>query len=391
MRTEIVLFDKKEDCCGCGSCMNVCPKSAISMQEDEFGYKYPAIDTNLCVGCGLCQKACAFQNGKVEHEPLLTFAASARKGEILRKSSSGGLFAVLAGKTLSENGAVFGAAYDERLQVRHICIESAGQLPALQGSKYVQSDTGNTFSQVKKMLREGRKVLYSGTPCQIAGLYGYLGGDHENLTTIDLICHGVPNGRMFGDYLKSLGNVERFTFRDKSIGWGISGTSLVDGKTVKIWESASPYVYYFSKGMIHRDSCYQCRYACKNRPAYITLGDFWGIEKQHPEFLKVFRQECGISAVIVNSEKGKRFLRDCQGELVLKKSEFGKVQAGNTQLRQPSTLSPKRAEILALYRDGGWEAVEKRFNENIGLHRYSSQIKSYIPASVKSVLKKVKH
>lgn len=394
MQSEIVLFFDKDKCCGCGACMNACPKQAISMQEDLYGFIYPHINNDMCVKCGICQRVCNFQNKKETHIPECTYAMCAKSERMLKRSASGGAFAVLARKTILDGGIVFGAAFDKEWNVCHIGVENNKDLYKLQGSKYVQSNTDTTYQQVKYYLKKGRKVLYSGTPCQIAGLYGFLGKDDENLLTIDLICHGVPNQRIFKDYLRSLGKVECFTFRDKSLGWGINGLAILKGKSkkVKIWQSASPYLYYFSQGMIYRDSCYQCKYACKHRPADLTLGDYWGIEKQHPDYLRKdgFSTEKGISVVIANTVKGVTALQQCCEAAVMKNSTFEKAAAGNVQLVKPVCKNPKRQEILDLYEQQGWDAVAERFDTTIGFRKYSSVIKSYIPTWCKRILKRKK-
>lgn len=394
MQPSITLFSNKENCCGCGACANACPKNAISMKEDRYGFVYPEIDTSTCVECGICQKVCSFQYKEEKHEPIAAFAVSAKDQNVLLNSASGGAFAVLAEKIISEGGAAFGAAFDNAWGVCHICVDSIKDLKKLQGSKYVQSSTGDTYQQVKRYLKQERKVLYSGTPCQIAGLYGYLGKDDENLLTVDLICHGVPNQRMFKDYVHSLGNVTGFSFRDKSLGWGINGKAVIKGnkKPHKLWQSASPYLYYFTQGFIYRDSCYQCKYTCKHRPADLTLGDYWGIEKQHPEYLgkNGFDTQKGISVVIANTKKGVLALQNCSEHFDAKESTFEKAAAGNAQLKRPSAKKSQRGEILELYASHGWNAVAERFQKNIGLRRYSSQIKRLLPEKIKKYLKRLK-
>lgn len=389
-----VLFENKKDCCGCGACMNACLKQAISMQEDQYGFFYPQIDNSLCVKCGACQKVCNYQNKKETHIPEHTYAVCAKSEGTLKRSASGGVFAVLAQKILAMGGVVFGAAFDKTWSVRHIGVESLEELPELQGSKYVQSNTGSTYQQVKHYLKQSRKVLYSGTPCQIAGLYGFLGKDDENLLTVDLICHGVPNQRMFHDYLHSLGTVTDFTFRDKNAGWGKNGSVIIQRNDTSykkiLWESSQPYLYYFVNSFMHRESCYQCKYTCQHRPADITLGDYWGIEKQHPDYLgkNCFSTKKGISVVIANTAKGLTTLRQCSDALHMKDSTFEKAADGNAQLVRPSVKNPERQEILDLYAQQGWDAVARRFHANIGVRKYSSQIKNMIPSCLKKMMKK---
>ena len=397
-RREVpILFDKKADCCGCGACLNVCPSQAISMKEDEYGFLYPWIDETVCVTCGMCKKVCAFQNHSVRNRPIATFAAVARDHTLAAGSASGGVFAALAHGFLAGDGVVFGAAFQENWSVRHCSVDRAENVCKLQGSKYTQSDTGRTYAEVKELLAAGKNVLYSGTPCQIAGLYGYLGREYDNLLTVDLVCHGVPNNRMLQEYIQSIeskyeGKVTSFTFRDKSIGWGINGSAQIEGKKrkVKLWKSASSYLYYFSDGSIYRESCYQCKYACAARPADLTIGDYWGIEKAHPEYLKKdgWDERNGISVVVVNTEKGTQYLKLLSSCVALKESAFEKASAGNAQLNHPSDPG-KRSEVLHDYLHGGWSALENRFEKRIGLRKYSSQIKSMIPRFIKQKLKQI--
>lgn len=396
LRNVPVLFDTKENCCGCGACLNVCPKNAVSMAEDSSGYIYPQIDESLCVRCGKCKEVCAYQNSRVENSPIKTWAAVSRNSGQAEKSASGGIFAALAEKFIKEGGAVYGAAMNEDFTVSHTRCESADELERLQGSKYTQSSTGQTFREVKKLLTEGRQVLFSGTPCQVDGLKGYLGRAYDNLLTVDIICHGVPNNRMFRDYIGALakkngGEIENFTFRDKSIGWGINGSCDVSGRKVKLWQSASSYIFYFMKGWIYRENCYGCKYACEHRPADITLGDFWGIEKQHPDYLGKggWDEAKGISVIIANTEKGLCRIESSADILETKPSDFEKAAKGNAQLVHPASKG-KRDEIVPLFESGGWSALDERFNKNIGFRKHSSAVKNKIPAPVKRLLKSIK-
>lgn len=384
-----ILYKEKRDCCGCGACLNICPKQAISMIEDECGFHYPQIDEKLCVKCGKCKQVCAFQNSKIENCPVRVFAGVAKDENIRRTSASGGIFSAIAKKVLEEGYLVFGASLQPDFSVKHIGIETIEELVKLQGSKYAQSDIGRTYSEVKENLKQGKKVLFSGTPCQIDGLYGFLGKDDDNLMTVDIVCHGIPSNKMFKDYIKTLGqDVSDFVFRDKSIGWGINGSALVNGKKKHIWQSSSSYLFYFTKGWIYRENCYLCKYTCKHRPADITLGDYWGIEKQHPEYLGKdgWDESKGISVIITNTLKGEQMLVHLKSDIDLKQSEFDKAAAANYQLRIPSNPG-KREDILRLYSDAGWNSIEKRFRENIGWRYYSSLIKRILPNSLKRFIK----
>lgn len=394
-----VLFTEKSACCGCGACMNICPVKAISMREDQYGFMYPQIDGSVCIRCGRCKSVCSFRNAEAENTPIKTFAAVANDENLVAKSASGGVFAAMAAKIIKDGGAVCGAAFGEDWSVSHIWVDDIRKLELLQGSKYTQSNIGDTYSQAKKLLAEGRKVLYSGTPCQIAGLYGYLGKDYDNLFTVDIICHGVPNNRMFREYIGVLekntgGKITSFTFRDKSLGWGSDGRASIEKESgtvrKKLWKNASSYTYYFYQGWICRDSCYKCKYASPHRPADLTVGDYWGIEKAHPEYLgnKGWNESKGISVIIVNTKQGENLLQEMCDCIDMKPSDFEKAAMKNSQLSRPSSPG-KREEILRLYEEGNWDLLDKRFSENIGWRKYSGLIQSLIPVSVKRRLKKL--
>lgn len=395
----MILFENRKDCCGCGACYNACPKNAIYMQEDDYGYIYPVIDGTLCVECGKCRQVCAFQNHEETNIPLSTYAAAAKNSDIIMKSSSGGIFTALAENFIENSGIVFGAAFGKDWNLKHIAAQNKEQLRQLRGSKYIQSSTGTTFRQVQELLKSGKTVLYSGTPCQIAGLKGFLGREYDNLLTVDLVCHGVPNNRMFRDYIRFLeqkqnGRIVEYIFRDKSMGWGKNGSAVIEspnGKRYrkKLWESASSYHYYFATSLICRENCYSCRYACANRPADITLGDYWGIEKAHPQYLsdKLLDDTKGISVVIANTEKGNSYIQRISDAVELKSSNFDAASSGNERLRHGSECSSKRAELLRIYKNGGWSAVDNHHNKSLGLKKHISFIKSLIPPALKRYLK----
>lgn len=392
-----ILFADKKDCCGCGACLNACPHHAIEMREDQCGFLYPQIYENLCVGCGLCKRACNYQNKEVKHNPISTYAAIGKDSVLTKASTSGGIFATVAKKYLSEGGYVCGASFDDHWNVRHVIISNIDDLPQLQGSKYVQSDTGLSFQEIRKLLVEGKKVLFSGTPCQVDGLYGYLRKDYENLTTIDIVCHGVPNNRMFHDNLSFLerkydGRIKSFVFRDKDLGWGCHGKVKFDTPNgiieKKQWESSTSYIHYFRGGWIYRDNCYHCKYACKHRPADITIGDFWGIEKAHPEYIggNGWDEESGISLVIANTEKG-RSLIEGNDMLELRSSTFEKASDRNGNLRRPTKMPADRKILFDVYQKDGWVGIEKLFKK-VGWRRYFTQIKRLLPKWLKRFLKR---
>lgn len=215
-----------EYCTGCRACEQLCTKKAIRMVADKEGFLTATIDRNLCVDCGLCAKRCPQNRKDLLHEkPLATWAVRLKDKATLFRSASGGAFAGLAAFVISQRGAVFGVKYDEEMRAVHAKAETWEELQPLLSSKYVQSDTGNTFAEVRRLLNEGRLVLYSGTGCQIAALRSFLGKDYDNLMLVDLICHGVPSPLLFSRYLEFLRkkhgtNIDEYDFRDKCGGWG---------------------------------------------------------------------------------------------------------------------------------------------------------------------------
>jgi coenzyme F420-reducing hydrogenase beta subunit len=200
----MIHLTEKTDCCGCNACVQSCPKDCITMQEDNEGFLYPAIDLETCIDCSLCEKVCPEIHQKEVRKPLQVYAAKNRNEEVRLQSSSGGIFTLLAEKIIEEHGVVFGARFDENWAVIHDYTETIEGLASFRGSKYVQSRIGETFSQAKQFLKSGRKVLFSGSPCQIAGLKLFLKKDYENLLTIDFVCHGVPSPKVWRKYIMQL-------------------------------------------------------------------------------------------------------------------------------------------------------------------------------------------
>jgi len=404
---KIVLFQEKRDCCGCSACMNICLNQAIAMKEDEYGFIYPSIVHEKCVRCGMCQKVCGYQHKEEETKTRETYVAMAKDDSLLQKSASGGIFAAVATEIIKCGGAVFGCAFDYHdgaLYPEHIMIDTLSELYKLQGSKYVQSTMGKTYQQVKEELKKGRNVLFSGTPCQVAALNSFLGNVNcDNLLTIDIICHGTPSSELFRSYIKELekglkGKVTGFKFRDKSGGWGLKGsmeytTHNGTHKKKLIPVQLSSYYKLFLDSDTYRENCYSCKYAGPNRTGDLTIGDYWGIEKEHPDYLArnggVMDERKGISCVLVNTEKGKRLMEQFElSSLYVKPSTFEKAAGQNRQLKQPSHRSEKREIILELYKNNGYSAVDAWYYKRLGVKRYVYAVWNMIPRKVQIILKK---
>ena len=394
------LAQTKQSCCGCGGCARVCPKGAIAMTPDEDGFLYPVIDGEKCVECGLCEQVCAFGRGDAPESAKEVWAAVSADTDI-SQSASGGLFASLAQAVLASGGAVFGCAMEYeggKLWPRHICVTEQADLIRLKGSKYVQSDLGDAYPRIRRLLDQGRTVLFSGTPCQTAGLKGYLRRDYENLYTLDLICHGVPSAKLFQDYIafeeKRLGSpITSFRFRDKSAGWKLHGAmTLEDGRTVYFEPEASSYYQMFLNAYTYRENCYHCPYACDRRPGDITIGDFWCVELVHPELVTEngggLDHEKGASCLIVNNERGRKLLEQFGRGIRRWPSTYEQAAKYNRQLTAPSDPKPQRREVLALSREG-YEKAERWYRRRLRPIKIKRAIRGAIPRPVKDLLKKI--
>ena len=378
MKSSTIENKLKKDCCACTACLNICPKNAISMEKDEAGNFFPKIDKEKCTNCGLCEKTCAFKKKKYKREDKNCYAAYTKKDDLLLKASSGGIFSSLAEKFIKDGGYVCGCTLsykNEEIIVEHIVINNIKDLYKLQGSKYVQSNISNVMKKIKELLNENKKVLFSGTPCQVAGLKSFLRKDYENLYTIDIICHGAPSINVLHDYIKYIEKKKRIkitelNFRNKENGWGLSGylngykLNNIKNRKIIFSNNESSYYYLFQKGYMYRDNCYVCPYASDNRPGDITIGDYWGIEKEHPELLE--KNKKGISCLIVNNNRGEELLNSYGDEIYKVKSSFEKIQRNNDQLQHP-TIEPKGNDKLReLYKNYEYVAVEKEFVNIIG-------------------------
>lgn len=312
----MIQITDKHDCCGCEACVQRCPKQCIAMRADHEGFLYPEVDVSHCINCGLCEKVCPQLNAKKENSPLHVVAAKAKDSKVQMQSSSGGLFSLLAEQTVRENGVVFGARFDHSWQVAHDCTETIEGLAPFRKSKYVQSRIGDSFRKAESYLKAGRKVLFTGTPCQINGLKLFLRKDYENLLAVDIACHGVPSPKVWSRFLKeyvsdvSLQHVAGVDFRDKTEGWEnyrFTVTIENDGKQAVLSEKVGSNIFMraFLGHLIMRPSCEYCR-AKGGHLSDLTIGDFWGIAQSLPQFY----DKRGVSAVVVRSLKGAKALEN---------------------------------------------------------------------------------
>lgn len=309
----MIRIKNKKECCGCGACAQRCPKQCITMQSDKEEFAYPVVDTKQCTNCGLCEKVCPVINQQPERQPIATYAATNSNETVREQSSSGGIFTLLAKETINNGGFVFGAAFNDKWQVAHTYANEINDIKKFRGSKYVQSDIGSSYAMAEKFLKEGKEVLFSGTPCQIAGLKRFLRKEYKNLKTIDFVCHGVPSPGVWEKYLNEvcrandIATICDILFRNKAEGWKKFSLQITytgnDGKERIFRETLNKNLYMrcFLSDLCLRPSCYQCPARSGKSGSDITLGDLWGAEQICPEIdddkglsLVLQRKECGL-------------------------------------------------------------------------------------------------
>lgn len=387
-----------ELCCECNNCIDVCPVGAISINNDEIENKCRVIDQKKCINCHKCEIVCPMIEQVEQRVPIKTFAAVSKLEES-RYSTSGGIFYSLACEIIRRNGIVFGAAYDEHLGVSQVAVETPDGLHRLQGSKYVKSNISDSIKKAKDALKSGRWVLYSGTPCQVAGLLKSIDKkvDKSKLILVDVICHGTPPQELFKMYLAYLEKkrkcpIVKFCFRDKAYGNKLIGC-YIDAKNKKHIVTAGDSSYYclFLNAKIYNQICYQCEYANRKRISDITIGDYWGVKENTHEFFSEnnLDENSAVSAVIANTEKGLSFLESISN-IIKYEVEYSKIAKDNPQLNSSSVCNPdERKTIFDMYRKGGYEDIEKYFKSNTTLFRYAMRIGIYTPNCVKKIIIKI--
>ena len=351
----------RENCTGCTACAAACPVGAITMKADHEGFLRPVVG-DTCIHCGKCETMCpslADRPTELTEQPV--YAVRNRDAEILSQSTSGGFFSALARHVLAQNGVVCGAVYDEDLNVVHGFAETEEELLSLRQTKYVQSDLRGVFPKIAHFLKDGRKVLFTGTPCQVEGLKHFLGGEQENLLTCDLVCHGVPSPAVYHSWLTAEESrhgkkAVSLLFRDKREGWGKSKLTLTfeDGSVCSAPLTETTYGRGFGAAMFLRPSCHRCPCAGYRRPADFTLGDFWGID---PSALPN-GTEGGVSMVIPNSDRAKALWIDLQNEIESVSRPWEEATKGNPRLLSPTPANPKRAAFFASFCTRSFDMVE---------------------------------
>ncbi len=354
----------KENCCGCGSCVQICPVKCLELRTDEEGFWYPQGEKKTCVECGLCERVCPILHAEPVCDSIKNaYAGYALDEQVRMKSSSGGIFTVLAEEILRENGVVFGAAFDDDYLVHHVRVDNIEELERLRGSKYLQSRMEETYAEALELLKQGRKVLFTGTECQIAGLKGFLGKTYENLFTVDILCHGVPSPKVWSRYLNEKkreygGEVQNISFRNKRLGWK-KFSMMLKFKNSHVYRKVhiqDSFMRMFLQNLILRPSCYVCKFKGLKRNSDLTIGDCWGIEVWLPEM----DDDKGTSVVLVHTDKGERLLRKTAPKLVLKEGNVDMLLSPMAESRRSANMNLERSVFFQLINKGAdWRALSK--------------------------------
>jgi len=348
----MIDIKNKKDCCGCSACANICPTNAITMQAADEGFFYPVIDKDNCINCGLCEKVCPMldYDDKIEklNKPKV-YGAWNLNEKIREQSSSGGIFTVLAESILNREGIVVGAAFDSDLKLKHVIVNTLEELSLLRGSKYLQSDLSDVLIPIRNFLKEGKRVLFTGTPCQVAGLNTFLKSHkYENLITCDIVCHGTPSPKIFGKYIseneeKEKQKVKSISFKDKSSGWKIYNQRLTFSNKEKLIPAMqTSFMKGFLQNLYLRPSCHSCPFSGIPRVADITLGDYWGVSKSYPEL----DDDKGTSLILINSSKGEQLFSQITDKLYYKATTLESAVAGNPCIIKPVAPHKKREQFF---------------------------------------------
>lgn len=383
--SNILDLDKTK-CVGCMCCVNKCPKKCISVTEDKEGFIVPLVEQSKCVNCSICYKSCQINNKVDKNFPLKAFAIQSKIKNDLKNSSSGGVAFEISKQVILKGGVVYGAVFTKELQVKHYRATNIEDLKLLQGSKYVQSDITGVYSNIEKDCLNGRVVLFIGTPCQVAAVKLFFSKDFKNLFFIDLICHGVPNQRLFNKYInwkenKIKDRVKKYSFRDKDEGWGTNVKIITNtGKVIKGHAHTEPYYSDFEDAFNYRESCYSCKYATIERVGDATIGDFWGIKE-----IKNMKKTNGISCALINTHKGNMLIDSINNDCFIEEASIEEIAKNNSSLKKPA----QRNKI----RDNYYSEIEKKginYSQKL-LYRkksfYKKKIANCLPKKLKKILK----
>ena len=366
------------DCTGCSACISACPAKCLKMDADTAGFFYPTLtDPSHCLRCNICEDVCPVLSDPTEQENIPeAYAVYAKDSELRKDSSSGGVFSLIARAVLNDGGAVFGASYEQAYRVQHICIEDQRQLYKLRGAKYAQSNLDGCFTDVLQRLKRGQKVLFSGTPCQVAGLKSFLQKPYSELFTVDFVCHGVPSPAVWEKYVKyramedNNGTLpQKINLRSKSSGWSKYSYSneyyYGAGKTYSNISGNDLFMRLFGGDYISRESCTNCRFKGYQRCSDITLGDFWGIWDVMPDM----DDNKGTSVILLHSSAASDMMERLADEIVIKKVTLEQASAQNPSMLTSSPASKMRAEVIQKCLAGQFKCVGEHLESKKDRHQ----------------------
>lgn len=361
-------------CTGCSVCVNVCPEKSIIIKNDQEGFYFPEIVQEFCINCKYCEQKCPNVNMPQISIQTRGYAVKNKNEKVRRKSTSGGVFPLLAEYVIDKGGSVYGAAYNSDFSVRHIAITEKNNIFLLQGAKYTQSILERCFAKIKSQLHAGRYILFSGTPCQCRGMKAFLGKENDNLITVDIICHGVPSPKVWQAYIDYRSQKEnngvrpqKINMRSKVSGWSKYSYSTEfdygNGKITRIHNSQDLFMRAFVGNICLRNSCSNCKAKGVERCTDFTLGDYWGIWNQYPEF----DDNKGTSVVFVHSKKGQEILEQLRDKIECLEVNLEDAYKENKSLVNSSMPHPDREEFLAQVTAENFEELMKKFfpQENI--------------------------
>jgi len=362
----MIHIKEKKDCCGCYGCLNACPVGCISFSMDTEGFFYPDVDTQRCINCNLCNKVCPIENKyDVKNEYHQAFACVNKNSSVRMKSSSGGVFFALAKYVIDHDGVVYGAAFDEKMRLVTTKATTVDEISPLLSSKYVQSEVGNAYQEIKRYVEAGRIVLFVGAGCQIAGLRGYLKNQsYDNLILADFICHGVPAPGVWQSYVSykeknAHSKMMTAEFRNKQRNWRqyYAVHTYENGKTERIHRSDNPYHLSFLKNYSLRPSCFDCQFKGTERVSDITIGDFWSVKK----YINDMDDKKGVSLIIVHTKKGIEVFDEIREELQIQEVDHDEIVSANVPYLESVNCPNNRSDFYDALAEKGWEGIKKNW------------------------------
>lgn len=378
----------KSMCCGCEACKNICPKKCIIMKKDEEGFEYPEVDETKCINCGACNRVCQYEHEvnelQKDKEPEV-YSCTINDKKELKNSTTAAVFFNLASYVIENEGVVYGVKYDSKMKVVHTRTENLEELNELRGSKYIQSKIGQVYTLIKKDLNNNKIVLFSGTPCQVGGLYKFLGKNYKNLITVDIICFGVPSPGIYMDYLdeqekKYKSKIKNIDFRDKANGWNNSYTRIkFENENINYYKPSNENEWYatFTSHICTRKACNNCLYTSLYRKSDITIGDFWGIEKIDSKIDSRY----GVEKVILNTNKGTELFNKISYKYNIQKRKL--KEAIRPNLQHPPKENKNREDFFVTYNKKGFNKAYTKFVKNT----FSKKIKRKIGELKRKILK----